>query len=290
MDCCKVALRQRKRLRAQRCSCAQTSPARSPGNRSTWMVASLFTESFSKLMLAGSVHFVLVKRPMRHRQWSKLRLPSASWIQGVAPENRVENWSTAEGSLHFCGRVVPARRNSLSATGIRNQVFFGGDVSPSSLISAPRNFTGEEARRSTRIERSVPLIVFGQNRMGEPFVERTVSISLNVHGCRYPSRHDYGVGSWITLQVVGLNVEPKPPAVRASVRSVHASQSSRELQQVGVELENPGNVWGIVTPPQDWLGAGATSVSVAPFVTAVAPEQSPATMDDKFDDSPVLVE
>ncbi len=32
-------------LRAQPCSCAQTSPARSPGNRSTWMVASLFTES-----------------------------------------------------------------------------------------------------------------------------------------------------------------------------------------------------------------------------------------------------
>ncbi len=151
-------------------------------------------------------------------------------------------------------------------------------MSPSSLISAPRSFTGEEARRSTRIERSVPLIIFGQNRMGEPFVERTVSISLNVHGCRYPSRHDYGVGSWITLQVVGLNVEPKPPAVRARVRSAHASQSARELQQVGVELE------------QDWLGAGATSVSIAPFVTAVAPEQSPATMDDKFDDSPVLVE
>jgi len=163
-------------------------------------------------------------------------------------------------------------------------------VSPSSLISAPRSFTGEDARRSTRIERSVPLIVFGQNRMGEPFVERTVSISLNVHGCRYPSRHDYGVGSWITLQVVGLNVEPKLPAVRARVRSVHASQSSRELQQVGVELESPRNVWGIVTPPQDWLGAGATSVSMAPFVTAVAPEQSPAQMDDKFADSPVLVE
>src|SRR6266567_283548 len=190
----------------------------------------------------------------------------------------------------FCGRVVPARRNSLTTTGIRNQGFFGGDVSPSSLISAPRSFTGEEARRSTRIERSVPLIIFGQNRMGEPFVERTVSISLNVHGCRYPSRHDYGVGSWITLQVVGLNVEPKPPAVRARVRSAHASQSARELQQVGVELENPGNVWGIVTPPQDWLGARATRVSMAPFVTAVAPEQSSAPMDDKLDDSPVLVE
>jgi len=83
-------------------------------------------------------------------------------------------------------------------------------VSQSPLISPPDRSVGEDARRSTRIERSVPLIVFGQNRLGEPFVERTVSTSLNLHGCRYPSRHDYGVGSWVTLQAVGLNVEPKP--------------------------------------------------------------------------------
>src|SRR5947209_17008302 len=130
---------------------------------------------------------------------------------------------------------------------------------------------GEDARRSTRIDRSVPLIIFGQNRMGEPFVERTVSTSINLHGCRYPSRHDYGVGAWVTLQVVGLNVEPKPPAVRARVKSVHMSHSSRELQQVGVELENPANVWGIAIPPQDWLALGETNTSMAQFSPAVAP-------------------
>ena len=134
---------------------------------------------------------------------------------------------------------------------------------------------GEDARRSTRIERSVPLIVFGQNRLGEPFVERTVSTSLNLHGCRYPSRHDYGVGSWVTLQVVGLSVEPKPPAVRARVRSVHTSQSSRELQQVGVELESPANVWGVVTPPQDWTSSRGANAPVAQFVAAAAPALDP---------------
>lgn len=144
-------------------------------------------------------------------------------------------------------------------------------MSQSSLVSTPRNFAQEEARRSTRLERSVPLIVFGKNRLGEPFVERTVSVSVNLHGCRYPSRHDYGVGAWVTLQVVGLSTEPKPPEVRARVRSVHASRSSRELQQVGVELENPGNVWGIAAPPQDWLPAGATGTSQAHFAAAVTP-------------------
>jgi len=150
-------------------------------------------------------------------------------------------------------------------------------VSQSTLANAPRNITGEESRRSTRIERSIPLIIFGQNRLGEPFVERTVSTSLNLHGCRYPSRHDYGVGSWITMQVVGLNVEPKPPSMRAIVKSVHMSHSARELQQVGVELEIPGNVWGIATPPQDWLSLGEMSAAMAEFGTAVAPAKEPVT-------------
>ena len=159
-------------------------------------------------------------------------------------------------------------------------------MSQSSLMSAPRVSDGEEARRSTRIERSVPLIIFGQNRQGEPFVERTVSTSLKLHGCRYPSRHEYGVGCWITLQVVGLNVEPKPPAVRARVRSVHPSQSARELQQVGVELESPANVWGIITPPEDWMRLGRSGLAVAQFSAALAPVADPppaATEEDVAD-------
>jgi hypothetical protein len=128
--------------------------------------------------------------------------------------------------------------------------------------------------------------VFGQNRMGEPFVERTVSTSLNLHGCRYPSRHDYGIGSWVTLQVVGLNVEPKPPAVRARVRSVHISQSTRELQQVGVELENPGNVWGVVTPPQDWLSAGGANAAISQFAAAAAPARELPPVPPNLDEPP----
>ncbi|HYL82944.1 MAG TPA: hypothetical protein VE263_01820 [Candidatus Angelobacter sp.] len=168
-------------------------------------------------------------------------------------------------------------------------------MSQSSLAKTPDNFVREEGRRSTRIERSVPLIIFGQNRLGEPFVERTVSTSVNLHGCRYPSRHDYGVGTWITLQVVGLNVEPKPPAVRARVRSIHTPQSSRELQQVGVELERPGNVWGVVTPPQDWLRSGETSSSMAQFsaaAVATAPEAHPLPPEPPLesDEPPLKIE
>ncbi|HEX8878564.1 MAG TPA: hypothetical protein VF749_00975 [Candidatus Acidoferrum sp.] len=144
-------------------------------------------------------------------------------------------------------------------------------MSQSSLARTRDSFDKDESRRSTRMDRSVPLIVFGQNRSGQPFVERTVSTSVNLHGCRYPSRQDCGVESWVTLQVVGLNVEPKPPAVRARVRSIHPSPSTRELQQLGVELENPANVWGIITPPGDWLNSLETPTATPSYSAAAAP-------------------
>ena len=154
----------------------------------------------------------------------------------------------------------------------------GGHVSQSPLVSTSENFVATGLRRSTRLEKSVPLIVLGQNRMGEPFVERTVAVSLNMHGCRYHSRHDYGVGTWVTLQMVGLiSSEEKPATVRAMVRSVQPPGSLRELQQVGVELETPANVWGIVSPPADWLSTDEKNTSTAKLAGVIAPANESAT-------------
>jgi hypothetical protein len=151
-------------------------------------------------------------------------------------------------------------------------------MSQSPLVRTPENFVARKSRRSTRIEKSVPLIVLGQNRMGEPFVERTVSINLNMHGCRYATRHDYGVGTWVTLQVVGLlNSKEKPATVRALVRWVQPAASLRELQQVGVELETPANVWAIVPPPADWLSPRERNTSTNQLAGAIAPAQESAT-------------
>jgi len=108
-------------------------------------------------------------------------------------------------------------------------------------------------------------------------MERTVSVSINMHGCRYPSRHDCGVGTWVTLQLVGLiGSEEKPATVRAMVRSVHPPGSLRELQQVGVELETPATVWGIVPPPPDWLSLQGTKTSTAQLPAVIAPVQDSA--------------
>lgn len=150
-------------------------------------------------------------------------------------------------------------------------------------MSAAARFSGIESRRSTRIDRTVPLVVVGQTKLGLSFQERTSAVSLNLHGCRYPSRHDYAVGSWIGLQVLEANGENAAPVMRAQVRSIHPPMSPRELYQIGVELEAPANVWGVPSPPEDWqrlLGIDPSKVhdsamaAPAPEPEAHAPEAS----------------
>ena len=152
-------------------------------------------------------------------------------------------------------------------------------LSQQAQVNAAGNLTGAAKRRSTRIERSIPLIVLGKSQTGEPFMERTAAATLSKHGCRYPSRFDYGVGTAVTLQLMGAIGDDKPQMVRAVVRSVHPPASLRELQQVGVELEIPANVWGIEPAPADW-----TVETKADATTTQAPGLAgPATSSPKLE-------
>ncbi len=144
-------------------------------------------------------------------------------------------------------------------------------------MSAAARFSGIESRRSTRIDRTVPLVVVGQTKLGLSFQERTSAVSLNMHGCRYPSRHDYAVGSWIGLQVLESNGESAAPVMRAQVRSIHPPMSPRELYQIGVELEAPANVWGVPAPPEDWRKLMGPDNSRTQQATAAAPAREHET-------------
>ena len=145
-------------------------------------------------------------------------------------------------------------------------------------MGAATRFSGIEARRSTRIDHTVPLVIVGQTKLGLSFQERTSAVSLNMHGCRYPSRHDYSVGSWVGLQVLEANGEGSAPVMRAQVRSIHPPMSPRELYQIGVELESPSNVWGVPTPPEDWQRAQGANGSRLQAATGVVPAREPANV------------
>ena len=143
-------------------------------------------------------------------------------------------------------------------------------------MSVAARFSGIEARRSTRIERTVPMIIVGQTKLGLSFEERTAAVSLNMHGCRYPSRHDYSVGSWVGLQVLEPGGDNSTPIMRAQVRSIHPPMSPRELYQIGVELEAPANVWGVPAPPEDWQRLISGSGPKLQAATGTAPAHEPA--------------
>jgi hypothetical protein len=112
-----------------------------------------------------------------------------------------------------------------------------------------------QRRRSERISETLPLIVRGIDLLGQPFEERTSTLALNLHGCRYASKHHLPKNSWVTLEVP-QGVERRN--VRARVAWIQRPHSVRDFFQIAVELESPANIWGIDSPPEDWQNTGAS--------------------------------
>lgn len=108
-------------------------------------------------------------------------------------------------------------------------------------------------RRSTRIMQAVPLAVSGVDALGRPFTERTSTLIINCHGCRYQSKHYVLKNMWVTLEVPNAESNQPPRTVRGRVAWIQRPRTVRQLFQVALELENPGNTWGIAFPPPDWF-------------------------------------
>src|SRR6516164_9378765 len=94
-------------------------------------------------------------------------------------------------------------------------------------------------RRSTRIVQAVPLVVTGVDALGRPFVERTSSLILNCHGCRYQSKHHVLKNMWVKLEVPNPQEGEPPRTVRGRVAWIQRPRTVRQLFQVALELEAP---------------------------------------------------
>src|SRR5260370_37014534 len=136
-------------------------------------------------------------------------------------------------------------------------------------------------RRSTRIVQAVPLVVAGVDALGRPFQEHTSTLIINCHGARYQSKHYVLKNMWVTLEVPHPEPAHEPRSVRGKVAWIQRPRSVRQLFQIALELENPGNVWGIAFPPEDWFPFGenqalqtiAEPVSGMPMQTAQQHEE-----------------
>lgn len=119
--------------------------------------------------------------------------------------------------------------------------------------SLPSNDPGVQKRRSTRIAQSVPITVSGVDALGQAFKERTSTVSVNCHGCKYQSKHYVPKTAVVTIEIARSESNLPPRIVEGRVAWVQRPRTVRELFQIGVEFTIPGNVWGIAFPPADWF-------------------------------------
>src|SRR5215475_15112187 len=135
---------------------------------------------------------------------------------------------------------------------------FGNDLAdntPEMVSEGMTNASTElRKRRSTRIVQAVPLVVTGVDALGRPFMERTSSLIINCHGARYQSKHYVLKNMWVKLEIPHPESGQAPRSVRGRVAWIQRPRTVRQLFQVALELEIPGNVWGIAFPPEDWFG------------------------------------
>jgi hypothetical protein len=150
--------------------------------------------------------------------------------------------------------------------------------------SAPTADLGVKKRRSTRVVQAVPLTVSGVDAAGQQFQERTSTLFVSCHGCLYKSTHLVLKNAQVTLEVPHPVHGRGPRRVLARVAGIQRPRTPNDLFQISVELENPGNVWGLAFPPPDWseYQDGDAAESVAPSAgkptrSTGAPRPTPIT-------------
>ena len=107
------------------------------------------------------------------------------------------------------------------------------------------------ARRSTRLSDAIHMRVEGVDSYRGPYSEEVSTVSVSAHGCKYFSKHQVLSNALVILEMKGGKPDAKPVSARGRVKWVAGLQGG--MFETAVELEDPGNVWGITTPPKDWL-------------------------------------
>jgi hypothetical protein len=104
-------------------------------------------------------------------------------------------------------------------------------------------------RRGTRIPVHIKVSVTSLDAT-KWFTEPGLVILANQHGCALRIRRSASVGTPVILE--GLTSTRKMAAARV-VNCISIGEYEN-LWLLGLELQEPGNVWGIDAPPDDWLG------------------------------------
>ena len=137
----------------------------------------------------------------------------------------------------------------------------------------PADDATPQKRRSTRIVQAVPITVSGVDALGQPFKERTTTVMVNCHGCKYQSKHYVPKNSTIKLEIPRSDPSQPARSLQGRVIWVQRPRAVRELFQIGLEFEVAGNVWGIAFPPDDWFPLPGEEASAAAPAAPGSPDE-----------------
>lgn len=111
-----------------------------------------------------------------------------------------------------------------------------------------------QKRRSSRIEKAIMLAVQGMDASRAPYREEVTTGTISCHGCTYRMKHQVVPGDIVVLNTgQGAKSYAEFPR-RARVKWIQKLNGpNNPTYNVGVELETAGNIWGIASPPADWV-------------------------------------
>src|ERR1700693_1309108 len=107
--------------------------------------------------------------------------------------------------------------------------------------------------RSARIYSSIPLAIQGSDAFRAPYLEHVYALTVNCHGCRYRSKYEVIQGDMVYLEVKPSSEGSATYSCQAQVKWVQRLMTKDLHFEVALELVAPGNIWGIVSPPDDWF-------------------------------------
>jgi hypothetical protein len=110
-----------------------------------------------------------------------------------------------------------------------------------------------QKRRSTRIYSSIPLAIQGSDAFRGPYLEHVHTLTVNCHGCRYRSKYEVIQGDMVYLELKLSSECRATYSCQAQVKWVQRLMTKDSRFEVALELVAPGNIWGIVSPPDDWF-------------------------------------
>lgn len=161
--------------------------------------------------------------------------------------------------------------------------------------SATTTATGVDKRRSTRVVRAMPIKVHGVDALSEPFTERTMTVMVSCHGCKYQSKHYVPKGSIVTVEIPRRNPNAPARVITGNVIWVQRPSHARELLHIGLEFQVAGNVWDYPSAPDDWFPLpGEQPVALededieGPQAIPVPAPAAPVTLTASWDASEIL--